>query len=329
MAIIGGRLEWDGKRYSLLASLLDFESREVIFSKRYTFDHKAMRSIAHNLCDEILYFLVGETGIASTRIIFTRKEGESKNLYVVDYDGHGERRLTDGELVVSPAWIDDSRICFTSYRRGNPDCYLIDLKRGKRRLISHRKGINLAGSYNQISGELAVTLSVRGNSDIYLMGLNGAISRRLTKNRAIDISPSWSPNGRELVFVSDRRRGPQIFIMDRYGGNVRRLSRDGAYNTSPAWSPRGDLIAYASRQGGLYRLKLISPDGMWQETVFDDYLSYEDPCWAPDGRHVSATVRYGGVPWIVVIDVDSGRKRKLVKGEATAWSGARRLGADE
>jgi TolB protein len=108
--------------------------------------------------------------------------------------------------------------------------------------------------------------------------------------------------------------------MDRFGGNVRRLTSEGSYNTSPSWSPRGDLIAYASREGGVHRLRLISPDGLYHETVFDDYLSYEDPSWAPDGRHLAVTVGFGGEPWIVVVDVDTGAKRRLVKGETAAWS---------
>ena len=120
--------------------------------------------------------------------------------------------------------------------------------------------------------------------------------------------------------MSDRTRTPQVYIMDRYGGNVRRLTTEGSYNTSPDWSPRGDLIVYSSRDGGLYRMKLISPDGLWLETVFDDFFSYEDACWAPDGRHIAAVVRYSREPWIVIIDIDSGTRRRLARGEAPSWS---------
>jgi TolB protein len=108
--------------------------------------------------------------------------------------------------------------------------------------------------------------------------------------------------------------------MDGYGGSMRRLTRSGSYNQSPAWSPKGDLIAYASREGNLYRLKLISPDGLVEETLFDDNSSYEDPCWAPDGRHIAATAREGGRHYIVVIDIDTKERRRLVQGEFADWS---------
>lgn len=319
-AVVEGSLGWDGAKYTLTASLLDYLSRETIFARRYTFEHDVIRTIAHDLCDEILYFLVGETGIARTRLLFTRREGDVKNLHLVDYDGYGERAITSGELVVSPLWLDWSRFCFTSYRRENPDCYLIDLSQGKRRMISSRSGLNIACGYNPATDEIAMTLSFDGNSEIYLINSDGKLGRRLTSNRAIDVSPVWAPNGRELAFVSDRFRSPQIFLMDRFGGGVRRLTTQGSYNTSPSWSPKGDLIAYSSLEGGLYRLRLISPDGLWQETVFEDYLSYEDPSWAPDGRHLAVTVRFGGEAWIVIVDVVSGNKRRLVKGEMPAWS---------
>lgn len=319
-ALFEGALTRDEEGFELEARLLDFASREVIFSKRYRFERDAARAVAHRLNDEISYFLIGERGIAMTRLLFCRREGDVKNLYIIDYDGHAERRITKDELAVSPLWLDDHRFCFTSYRRDNPDCYLVDLTRGKRYLISHRKGLNVAGDYHTGGDEIAMTLSVSGNSEIYLVNSSGAILRRMTRNRAIDCSPTWAPNGNEIAFVSDRTLSPQIYIMDRFGGGVRRLTRRGSYNTSPAWSPGGDAIAYVSRENNLYRLRLITPDGMFEETLYTDYLSYEDPVWAPNGRHLAATVRYGGKPWIVVIDTESGNKRRLVEGESAAWS---------
>jgi TolB protein len=319
-ALFEGSVEAAEGSFVLEARLLDFSSREVIFNKRYRFERDARRTVAHRLADEIAYFLIGERGIATTRLLFCRRDGDNKNLMIVDYDGHGERRITKNELAVSPVWIDEQRFCYTSYKRGNPDCYLIDLRRGKRFLISHRKGLNVAGDYFPGRDEIAMTLSVSGNSEIYLITSAGKIERRLTRNRAIDCSPAWAPNGNEIAFVSDRSRTPQIYVIDRFGGGVRRLTRRGSYNTSPSWSPLGDEIAYASREANLYRLKLITPDGMAEETLFDDYLSYEDPVWAPDGRHLAATVRYGGDPWIVVIDTESRNKRRLVQGESAAWS---------
>jgi TolB protein len=319
-AVFEGRLMTEYDEYQLQANLLDFSSKEVIFNKLYTFKEDASRTVAHHLCDEILFFLVGERGIATTRLLFCRREGDSKDLYVIDYDGYNEKRLSNSEIVVSPLWLDEKRFCYTSYKRGNPDCYLVDLKEGIRRLISHRRGTNIAGSYFAHRDEIAVTLSVKGNSEVYVIDSSGGIVRRLTRNRAIDCSPTWAPNGNELAFVSDRTGSPQIYSMDKFGGNLRRLSTKGAYNTSPAWSPEGDLIAYVSREGWLYRLKLISPDGFVEETLFEDYLSYEDPDWAPNGRHLAATVRYGGRPWIVIINVETGDKRRLVQGELPSWS---------
>ena len=319
-AIFEGRLSADGAGYVLDAQLLDFSSKETIFSKRYRAGAGAARYLAHTVSDEILYFLVGERGVATTRILFRRTEGTAKNLYVVDYDGFGERRITKDEITISPLWLDRSRFCYSSDRRKNWDCYLVDLTKGTKHLLTQWRGINMPGSYCAARGEIAMTLSVNGNHEIYLLDATGKVVRRLTRNRAIDISPSWSPNGSELAFVSDRGGTPQIYIMDGYGGSVRRLTRSGSYNQSPAWSPRGDLIAYSSREGNLYRLKLISPDGLVEETLFDDNLSYEDPCWAPDGRHIAATVREGGTRSIVVIDIDTKEKRRLARGEFPDWS---------
>lgn len=319
-AVFEGGLTKKGDEYQLEARLLDYSSRGIIFRKKYTFKPGLSRSVTHHLSDEITFFLAGETGIATTRILFLKEESGGKSLYIVDYDGHGIRRLTDDELAVSPVWLDKNRFCYTSYKRYNPDCYLVDLEKGEKRLLSYRKGLNIAGDYYPERDEIIMTISVLGNSELFLIDSSGKISRRLTRNRSIDCSATWAPNGREIAFVSDRTSAPQIYIMDRYGGGLRRLSRSGAYNTSPDWSPQGDLVSYISREGGHYRLKLASPDGLWEETVYEDFLSYEDPSWAPNGCHLAVTVNYGGEPWIVIIDIDSGEKRRLVKGESPAWS---------
>lgn len=319
-AIFEGKLSSEGASYVLDAALLDFSSKETIFSKRYRVAADAARYLAHTVSDEIVYFLVGERGVATTRVVFRRTDGKAKNLYVVDYDGYGERRITKDEIVISPLWLDRNRFCYSSDRRSNWDCYIVDLSKGTKYLLTQWRGINMPGSWCAARGEMAMTLSVNGNHEIYVLDASGKVLRRLTRNRAIDISPSWSPSGSEMAFVSDRGGTPQIYVMDGYGGSVRRLSRSGSYNQSPAWSPKGDLIAYASREGNLYRLKLISPDGLVEETLFDDNASYEDPCWAPDGRHIAATVREGGRQYIAVIDIDTKERRRLVQGEFADWS---------
>jgi TolB protein len=177
-AIFEGTIGIEGERYSLEVRLLDFLSREIIFGKRYVFAGKARRKVAHYICDEITYFLIGERGIATTRLLFCRRNAETKDLYVVDYDGFGERSLTNGELAVSPLWLDTKRLLYTSYKRGNPDCYMIDLGAGKKTLMSYRIGLNLAGDYLPERDLVAMTLSIKGNSEIYLLALLGAERER-------------------------------------------------------------------------------------------------------------------------------------------------------
>ncbi|MDZ7859536.1 MAG: hypothetical protein U5O15_02505 [Candidatus Krumholzibacteriota bacterium] len=323
VAIFEGKLTSSSEGYLLDVKLLDYSSRGVIFRKNYRFQAGGCRGVSHNLSDEITYFLVGETGIATTSILFVRERQGSKSVYIVDYDGHGLRKLTDDKLAVSPVWLDKNRFCYTSYKRDNPDCYIVDLKKGLKRLLSYRKGLNIPGGYYSGKDEILMTISVMGNSELFILDSSGKMKRRLTRNRAIDCSATWAPNGREIVFVSDRTSVPQIYIMDRYGGNLRRLTMSGGYNTSPVWSPQGDLISYVSREDGLYRLKLASPDGLWVDTVYRDYLSYEDPSWAPDGSHLAVAVEYSGESWIVVVNIDSGLKRRLVRGKSPAWSPVR------
>ena len=115
-AIFEGTLVAEGSSLALEARLLDYQSRETIFSKRYRFGADARRHVAHTVSDEIVYFLVGERGIATTRLLFRRAHGKGKDLYVVDYDGFGETVLIgQRSLSLSPCWgTGRAWVAFTS-----------------------------------------------------------------------------------------------------------------------------------------------------------------------------------------------------------------------
>ncbi|MBD3180286.1 MAG: hypothetical protein GF417_12320, partial [Candidatus Latescibacteria bacterium] len=168
VAVMEMELRAEGDRMLLTGELIDYTSGGTIFEKKYRFSEGACRTVAHYLSDEITFFLTGETGIATTRLLFLRRAGGKKCVYTIDYDGFGTRRLTSDSLAVSPVWIDRDRFCFTSYRNGNPDCYMINLKDGTRKMISYRKGLNVAGSYLEEKQTLLMTLSISGNSELFM-----------------------------------------------------------------------------------------------------------------------------------------------------------------
>ena len=312
---IGGQAYFEGK-------VIELSTGQFIGGKRYRIKQGVIRQVAHHFADEIVTWLTGEKGVATTQIVYTRKSDDGWELMICDYDGYRPRMLMRQSLpIIAPRWVEGNKaVIYTSYRQGKPDLYIRYLKESSSRLIASYSGLNYSVDWSQPRKQLLVTLSKDGNPEIYIMSQDGQIDRRLTHNRAIDCSPSWSPNGREVLFTSDRTGSPQIYLMEADGGNVRRLTFYGNYNASPAWAPQGDLIVFVGRINGIFQLCTIRPDGTDHRLLTTDRVSHEDPRWAPDGRHLVYSERKYSGSLISVVDMATGGRRILTEGEMPDWS---------
>jgi Tol biopolymer transport system component len=52
----------------------------------------------------------------------------------------------------------------------------------------------------------------------------------------------------------------------------------------------------------------------------DEAVNHEDPRWAPNGRHIIFTEQRGGENVITIIDIGTGGRRILAKGDTADWS---------
>lgn len=300
----------------------DVVSGDYIGGKRYKFDAKTLRRTAHHFADEVVRLVTGESGVAMTRITFTRVQDGQWELMVSDYDGYNPRVLVRQRVpLLNPRWVDnDKAVVYTSYRGGKADLYIRYLAETTSNTLADFVGTNITADWSNRHRRFLAALSKDGNSEIYLLEKSGAVRKRLTHNRAIDTSPCWSPSGRELVFTSDRSGSPQLYVMEADGANVRRLTYTGGYNASPAWSPRGDMVAFVNRVGSIFQIATITPDGRDGRLLTSDSNSHEDPRWAPDGRHIVFTEKIGGAYNISVVDIRTRGRRILAEGESPDWS---------
>lgn len=312
-------------RVKLEAELIDSNSRRTLAQKTYNGCRENLRLLVHSLADDIVTILTGEKGIAKSRIAFTARTGESKEIFFMDFDGTNARQLTaTGSLNLTPAWSHDARLlALTSYQNHNPNLLLVDVVSGKITRHFQTAGLQTAPAWSPDGDQIAFTSTHEGNAEIYVMNAEGKRVRRLTHHPSVDSSPTWSPTGRELAFTSDRLGNPQIFIMDAEGSNVRRLTLEGNYNDSPAWSPKGDKIAFVSRIAGHFNIMTIDVTGENLMQLTAEAGSNEDPAWSPDGyRIVFSSTRSGGSD-IYSMEWNGQNVRRLThKGTCTspAWS---------
>jgi len=303
--------------------------RKAVLAKRFEAGFEVARKVAHRFADLIIAQVGGEPGVSTTQIAFVsdRDSGRDREIFVVDYDGHGARRMTSNrKLNMSPEWSpDNDEIVYTSYIRGNPDLYVIPRLGGANRLLFAEQGINTSPAWSPDGRRIAFASSHRDKfTEIYTILPDGAGIRRLTERRGIDTNPAWSPNGREIAFTSDRSGRPQIWLMEADGLNPRRLTKRGLFNDGAAWSPTGKhtRIAYAGMTSGRFQIFVhtLETDSLVQLT---DTGSNEAPSWSPDGRQIAFASTQGGRSDLWVINDDGSNLRRITAGRnnmSPAWS---------
>ncbi len=303
----------NAENLNLEVKLYDAESREIIWEDTYREKVSNYRYLAHKINDEIVRRFTGEEGIACTKIAFTNDSTKFKEVYLVDYDGYNLKRLTkDNRLNILPKWIPNTaQIMYTSYLYNNPDLFVIDILKNKRRALSTIQGLNSPASFSLDKKFLITTLSRGVYPNLYILDKNGNVLRRLTEGKHIDTSPAFSPNGKEIAFISDRAGYPQLYIMDMDGVNLRRISTKGNCD-SPSWSPQGDKIVFTMKYDDDFDIFIYNLSRKRVIRLTENQGSNENPSWSQDGRFIVFSSTRSGKSEIYIMKMDGTETRKLV-----------------
>jgi TolB protein len=284
------------------------------------------RLYAHTMADELHQSQSSLRGVARTKLAFssdrnrepvinTIEKREVKEIYVSDYDGANQRRITiNRALNITPSWSPDGRsIAYTSYRSGLPDILISNIFAGT--LESPTKGIgqNFLPVFSPDGTRIAFMSSRDGNSEIYIVDRDGRNLMRLTNNPAIDVTPTWSTNGTQIAFTSERTGSPQIWVVGIDGTGLRRISYE-TYADRPTWSPPPfNEIAFAAKTGPGYDIKILNiGSGETRQITFGEG-SNESPAWSPNGRHLAFMSTRAGRSQIFTTDRDGKNIRQLTR----------------
>lgn len=275
-------------------------------------DRHLLRREVHEFANAVIEFYTGNRGIFGTRITFAaRTRAGEKHVYVMDVDGAGLRKITEGNSINILPSFGAGGVYYTSYKRGNPDLYF--WKDGTERLVSSRPGQNSGAAFCR--GKLAITLSQGAtNADIYLIHpTTGEIQQRLTDHYGIDTSPTWSPDCKQIAFVSDRSGNtPQIWVMNADGSNQRRLTFQGRYNTTPDWSPKGNEIVFSARdEKNNYDIFTVDLNGAITRLT-QNQGNNEEPSFSPDGNYIVFVSSRGGAGQRIYIMGADGQGQSMI-----------------
>jgi TolB protein len=306
--------------------LFDVKTRRPVMAREYTGSMTNPRAYSHSAADEIHQQQRALRGVARTKLAFasdrdlervsgTVQSREAKEIYVSDYDGANQRRVTvTRKLNMTPSWSPDGRaIAYTSYRRDYPDIFISLIYQGTLENPTGGKFQNYLPVWSPDGTRICFTSSRDGNAELYVMNRDGSNVRRLTNHPAIDVTPTWSPSGNQIAFTSDRSGSPQIYIIDADGLNPIKLTSE-SYCDRPTWSPAPfNEIAYCSRTGAGYDIKITDLATRERRQITFGEGSNESPAYAPNGRHLAFTSTRSGKTQVYVIGRDGQDLRQITR----------------
>ncbi len=320
-SIVGNELTLETYTYHVQKSVL-------IFGKKYKGTTSMARRMAHTFANDLLKNLTGVEGPFLSRVVASsdRSGRGTKEIFVMDWDGANMDQITAHRSIsISPAWSPDgTKVAYTSYVKKvgskfrNADMLLLDLKSGKRSLVSYRPGINSGAAFSPDGKFIFLTISQGTNPDIYKMTLDGNLAAKITNgpSGALNVEPAAAADGR-LAFSSDRAGRPMIYTADSEGNSVKRITFAGVFNSSPSWSPDGKKIAFAGQSEGNFDIFVMNSDGTEMIRLTSarkpngKMATNEDPSFSPDGRFVMYTSDRTGKSQIYISTVDGTEERRV------------------
>ena len=229
------------------------------------------------------------------QIAFTSNRNGNSDIYVMNADGTGLRRVTThAAKEFKPTWSPDGKqLAFISMRSGAGEVYRV------KSTVPYGNAVKLAAAYKDSSGD----------SHWY-----------------VDVE--WHPTLQQLL-VSDYSSSngyPLARLISSADGHA--LSGVVYITEEPSWAPRGRAVAYQDSDGGTqcnnWFIVTSKPDGTQRRylTPYEDCGAYStNPVWSPDGTKIAYQCAVNCSPvGAYVMNADGTNKRKLpIPGQVMSW----------
>ena len=257
------------------------------------------------------------------RIAFLSRRARGMwDMYVMNADGSGQRRLMPDVRLTGLDWSPDGRkIAVAGPGQGIIGFYVVNADGSGRRLMS-RYGDGPAWSPD------GRRIAFAGRWGIWVMNADGSGSRELTTQdpgRGHGARLYWSPDGRKLAFLSGAHCDfcHHLYVMNADGSDLKDLTPSvgggpdrGVAN--PAWSPDGRAIAFVRRDhwpvGGFTdAVHVVRSDGSGRRRLTWAPADYFAPAWSPDGRKLAFVSDRGGNTEVYVMNADGSKPRNLTR----------------
>ena len=334
-AVVFGTVQRTGENVLVQVRLFNVRSGQSVFSKEYSGSARNPRAYAHTISDEIHQQQRGLRGVARTKLAFvsdrnrerligTTENREVKEIYISDYDGANQQRITiSRQLNLNPAWSADGRALAYTQHQPTPQILLSFVYQGILQKPTRPPDSYFTPVFSPDGKRIAFASNRDGNNEIYVMNVDGSGLRRLTNHPAYEVAPAWNPAGTQIAFTSDRAGQPQIYLMNADGSDVRRLTME-SYADRATWSPAPyNEIAFTARTPAGFDIKAHDlATGQTRQLTFGEG-SNESPTYSPNGRHIAFTSTRAGRVQVFTMTRDGRDVRQITRdgvNQTPAWS---------
>ena len=265
------------------------------------------------------------------RLVFQATVGG--NFYVINVDGSGLRRLTDG---YDPTWSPDgTEIAFSRWRDprgvwvisadGSNEWRAFDWSEtrwptwspdGSRILFSRQYGGRLE-EVEKCFRHWCFTLPPEPH---WRLGIVRTADGAFYEPPSSDFSraPDWSAvDGGRIVYAD----GQGLRVQSEDGEVSYRITDEG-YDTSPIWSPAGRRVVFTRRQHDHWEVYVVDADGRNLRRLTNTPLKPNGEVghsaaatWSPDGTHIAFLTDRSGRWAIWVMDASGNEQRPMFEGE--------------
>jgi len=273
--------------------------------------------------------------VAGPKIVFGRVVDGNHDIFVMDFDGSNETRLTTHlGYDDQPKWSPDgSKIVFMSGRDGNFEIYSMNADGTSQTRLTNNPAADGFPAWSPDGTRIAFVsgnLEAPGTFEIFVMNANGTNRTQLTNDNLVDGVPAWSPDSSAIVFMSGTTtvfdpNSFEIFKINADGSNRTRLTTNTVVDGQPAYSPDGTKILFASGDAispnGI-EIFVMNSNGTNRTQLTNNSVTDAFPAWSPDGTKIvfaSGSIADETTAELFTMNADGSNRTKLTNNAFLDW----------
>jgi TolB protein len=180
------------------------------------------------------------------KVVFTsnREDGKTYNLYIVNKNGKGLRKLTSlpaGSVAYWASWTADGKHIYFN-EGSSSSIYRVKPNGSDLQKITEGRDGNISPDGKKI----VFTQQGKKGYGVWVMDANGQNRKQIIEHESEigGIAPVWSPDGKKIAFSGQDGEYAEIFVCDAEGNNLTQLTKLKKISSSPAFSPDNSFISF-------------------------------------------------------------------------------------